>query len=324
MFTTRLVAALVLSLPLCLIGCGQSKEVESGTTAQGDDVSDHEEGEGHGAEAEGGSSIKLSVEAAQAAGIEIATSGPARIRETLLLYGTVKPNAERVRDITARFPGVIRSMKKQVGDAVKEGETLATIESDESLRTYAVGSPLSGIVTARSGNPGEKASEASLYTVADLASVWVELSLFPRDLVKVHTGQAVRIRSVDEGLTADGKIVYIASLGQSASQTLSARVVLQNTDRRWAPGLYVDGEVTLSEAEAPVAVKSSALQTVENAHVVFVQNQHGFTPQPVIVGRADSEYTEIRSGLEAGRRYAAANSFVLKSDLGKGEAGHED
>ncbi len=267
--------------------------------------------------------VEVSSDAAQAAGIELASAGPAAVRELLPLYGAVEPDAERVREVTARFPGLIRSVRKQVGDAVRQGEVLATIESNESLTTYAVTSPLAGVVTVRHANPGEKAGEGALFTVADLSGVWVELQLFPRDIAKVRKGQRVRIRAADDDRTSEGRISYIAPVGQAGTQTLTARVPVDNRDRRWAPGLYVTGEVALSEIDAPVAVRSSALQTLVSDTVVFVVDGDGFRAQPVVAGRSDGEHTEIRSGLVAGARYAATNSFVLKSELGKGEAGHE-
>lgn len=305
-------AALSLSL---LVACGEREPAGESTAAaeRPEHAEEHAE-EGH---------IELSAEAAQAAGIEIAQAGPARIRELLPLYGTVRPNAERVREVSARYPGIIRSVSKKVGDAVREGETLATVESNESLRTYSVTAPMSGVITARNANPGENAGEASLFTVADLSTVWVELAMFPRDSAKIRTGHEVAVRSVDGGPTARGTIVYVSPLGQAGSQTLTARVQLQNREGQWAPGLYVIGEVALSETDVLVAVESTALQTLEGRSVVFVQTDDGFKAELVEIGRRDSEFSEVRSGVAAGARYAAANSFVLKSELGKGEAGHD-
>lgn len=309
--------ALVAALVALSAACGKSEPtppvVEEGH-AQADSHDEHGEEAGH---------IELSAEQAAAAGIEMATTGPAQIREVLSLYGTVQPNAERVREVTARYPGVVLAVNAKVGDVVRMGETLATVESNESLRTYQVTSPLAGVITARTANPGENAGEAPLFTVADLSTVWVELALFPRDLPKVRVGQQVLVRSADAGLQAEGTVAYVAALGQATSQTLTARVLVNNAERHWTPGLYVTGDVVLAEALVPVAVKSGALQTLEGGPTVFVMEGDGFAGRQVVTGRADADHTEIRSGLEAGVPYAATNSFVLKSELGKGDADHD-
>src|SRR5262245_56929089 len=91
--------------------------------------------------------VSLTADQIKEADIGLAQAGPATIHERLPLYGVIAPNAERVRDVAARFPGVIRSVGKRVGDSVKQGEELATVESNESLQTYAVVAPLAGVVT---------------------------------------------------------------------------------------------------------------------------------------------------------------------------------
>ena len=266
--------------------------------------------------------VVLTPEQIAAAGIEIVAAAPARIRETLPLYGVVTPNTVGVRQVSARYPGAIRSIAKNFGDNVRQGEALATIESNESLQAYAVPSPISGVVIARDANPGEQTSDRVLFTVADLSTVWVELSLFPRDIGKVTVGQHVRVTGTAPGLSAEGSVIWVAPFGSSANQTLSARVLLDNADRRWAPGLYVTAQVTLAETDVPITVRNEALQTLEGRTVVFVQDSDGFEPRVVELGRNDASTTEILSGIAAGERYVAANSFILKADLGKGEAEH--
>lgn len=302
---------------LSLMACGGSERSaasEPAAAAQSHSEPDHEE-EGH---------IELTPEQIKNAGIEVAQAGPANIREHLPLYGVVAPNAERVREVAARFPGVIRSVSKRIGDVVKQGEALASVESNESLQTYSVVAPLSGVVTARSANPGEQTGDKSLFTVADLSNVWVELSLFPRDIAKVRVGQSVRVKSGDTGVTGEGKVVYVAPFGSSTNQTLTARVLLDNADRKWPPGLYVTAEVTLANTAVPLAISSAALQTLDQDNVVFVQSEEGFEPRPVQLGRSDGEFAEVTAGLKPGETYATTNSFILKAELGKGEAEHED
>lgn len=277
---------------------------------------EHQEAEKH--------EIELTAEKITKAGIQIETAGPLVVREMLPLYGTIAPNAERMRDVAARYPGTIRSVNKKIGDAVKQGEPLAVIESNESLQAYTLTSPLAGVVTVRNANPGEQTGEKVLFTVADLSGVWVELSLFPRDAAKVRTGQNVRIRTADSSITGDGSVIYVAPVGTSASQTRIARVLLDNKDNQWAPGLYVTAEVTLGEANASVAVKGASLQSLNDADTIFVRTAKGFEPRTVKIGRSDSDNTEILEGLRAGESYATKNSFVLKAEMGKGEAAHED
>jgi cobalt-zinc-cadmium efflux system membrane fusion protein len=303
---------------LALAGCGSSEEPAAASKSERAHAEhdDHEVagGDGH---------VQLTDAQLTSSGIVLQQAGPASIRETLPVYGVIAPNAERVRDVGARFPGLIQTVTKKIGDDVRQGDALASVESNESLQTYSIVAPLGGTVIARNANPGEQTGDKVLFTIADLSTVWVELSLFPKDVAKVKVGQQVSVRSGDNGLNGAGKIVYVAPFGTSANQTLTARVLLANEQRRWAPGLYVNAEITLAESEVPVAVRSEALQTWEGATVVFVRSEEGFAPQPVQTGRADSQWTEMITGVAPGATYAATNSFILKAELGKGAAEHE-
>ena len=283
----------------------------------------HEQGESGHTEEEGhAEALNLSAEARAAAGLVIAPAGPAMLRETLSLYGVVKPNPERVASVTARFPGMVRSVNVQIGDTVKRGQSLATVESNESLQVYTVSSPQGGVVTERFTNPGEQVQGQPLFTVVDLSTVWVELSLFPRDRSLVKVGQNARVQTADRGSTSEGRIVFVSPLSVSATQSLTARVELENADGRWAPGLYVQAEVAIGEAQLALAVPEVALQELEGRTSVFVEDAGGFESRVVKTGRRDGDVVEILDGLTAGEAVVGDGSFVLKAELGKGEAEH--
>lgn len=71
-----------------------------------------------------------------------------------------------------------------------------------------------------------------------------------------------------------------------------------------------------------VAVPTEAVQTLDGATVVFVQIDGGFRAAPVLAGRQAAGRTEILRGLNGTERVAAANAFLLKAEMAKGEAEH--
>lgn len=298
-------------LCLCLLACGKPAAENAVADAQHDDsATEHD------------ASLHLTREQIAAAALTIETAAPASLRETVPLYGIVAPNAERVRDVVARYPGVIRSVARTTGDTVRQGETLATVESDESLQTYAVTAPIAGVISARDANAGEQSGDRLLFTIADLSTVWVELSVFPRDVGKLRVGQPVHVTDSAATHAADGRLIYLAAFG-SRNQTVAARVLLDNADRRWAPGLYVSAALTLSETASALAVRNEAIQTLDGRSVVFVVQGERFTARTIRTGRRDAQFTEVLDGLSAGERYVSRNSYILKAELGKDAAGHE-
>lgn len=278
----------------------------------------HESEEAHGEEGH----IALTPEQIKHAGIVIDQVGPSSFRETLALYGQIVPNAEREHTVSARFPGVIRNVAKGVGDVVQPGETLATVESNESLKSYTVVASLSGVVSQRNANVGEQTGDRALFVIGDYSTVWVDVSVFPADLSKVRVGQTVRIENRDTVVAGEGRIITVSPVGSSANQATTARVLLDNPDRRWVPGHFVTAEVVLSETELPTAIRDEAIQIVEDQTVVFVKGDEGFEARPVTLGRSDGQVSEVLEGLRAGEAYVSTNSFTLKSELGKEDAEH--
>jgi cobalt-zinc-cadmium efflux system membrane fusion protein len=271
--------------------------------------------------ASGPNQAAITSQAAQNAGIEVAVAGPTRLREMLTLYGSIAPNAEREQEIRARYPGVVRSVAKRAGDSVAKGEELLTIESNESLQVYPLRAPLSGQVLERRTNVGDAVDgSAVLMKVADLSSVWLELSLFARDLGQVRAGMKVLFRGADADESGEATITYVSPAGHADSQSVVARAIVENRDGRWVPGQFVTADNVVSDVQVPVAVNSIALQELQQKTVVFVQNGQGFEARPVNVGRRAREAVEITEGLNANERYVAKNSYLIKADLLKGDA----
>jgi len=279
---------------------------------------------GHGHAPHAGEGVELSDARVAAAGIELEKAGPGVLRDSLLLNGILQPNQETLVQVTPRFPGVAREITKRVGDRVQKGDLLAKIESNQSLTTYDLRAPLSGTIIDRQVALGEHVGEQKhIFTIADLSTVWVDFSIYRRDLKRVRLGDTVLIDAEDGGATIEAKITYLSPVGNSDTQSALARTVIANADMRLRPGLFVTGRLLLAEKPVDIAVKSIALQTLENRTVVFVRSGIKFEPRDVEVGERDTEHAEITFGLLEGDLYAAKNSFIIKAEIAKGTAAHE-
>ena len=284
--------------------------------AHGDD--EHEEGEGHKEES------SISENAAKSLGIETMQAGSANIAETISVSGRVTLNQNSTAQVKARFPGVIRSVLKEPGEMVRAGDILATVESNDSLQVYAVKSPVSGTIITRNANVGELAADTPLFAIADLSKLWAELFVFSKDSEKLSVGQKVRIQCLDDPIHTDSAIALVLPTAEASSQTIVARAVIDNSSHHWRSGMNIRGDIVISEKNAPLAVKTEAIQRMEGKTVVFVKEEDAhYKPQPIETGISDAEWTEVKSGLSAGQVYVSKNSFVVKADIGKSEAEHE-
>jgi membrane fusion protein, heavy metal efflux system len=311
-------AALLLAL-LVAAGLAIYLQAPSGGKAPTGDPHGHGKHE-HAAEG----SVELSDAKVAAAGIELEKAGPGVVHDSLFLNGILQPNQETLVQVTPRFPGVAREILKRIGDKVEKGDLLAKIESNQSLTVYELKAPLAGTVIDRQIALGEHVGEQKpAFTIADLSNVWVDFSVYRRDLHRVKVGNIVKIDAEDGGPAIEAKISYISPVGNSDTQSGLARAVVGNENLRLRPGLFVTGRLLLAEKPVSVAVKSSALQTYENRTVIFVRSGEKFEARDVELGERDAEHVEITFGLLEGDVYAAKNSFVVKAELAKGTAAHD-
>jgi len=150
----------------------------------------------------------------------------------------------------------------------------------------------------------------------------VDFAVYRRDFARVRAGDTVAIDLDDGGPSLSARIDYVSPLSASDTQSSIARAVAPN-DGRLRSGLFVTGRAVLSTRSVDVAVRTSALQSLEGKTVVFVRSGETFEPREVELGERDADWAEVRFGLLAGDTYAAKNSFVIKAEIGKGSAVHE-
>ncbi|MCK1616432.1 efflux RND transporter periplasmic adaptor subunit [Bradyrhizobium sp. 159] len=275
-------------------------------------------------EEEHSDSVAMSDAKVAGAEIELAKAGPAVLHDSLLLNGMVQANQESLVQITPRFPGLVREVRKRIGDRVEKGDVLAIVESNQSLTPYELKAALAGTIIDRQTTLGEYVSEQKpAFVIADLSTVWVDFSVYRRNLSRVRIGDQILIDPADGGAKIEARISYVSPVGSSETQSALARAVVPNAGQRLRPGLFATGRLILSEKKVAVAVKSSALQTVENRTVVFVRDGEKFAARDVELGERDPDFVEVTFGVLEGDLYAARNSFIVKAEMAKGGADND-
>jgi cobalt-zinc-cadmium efflux system membrane fusion protein len=280
-------------------------------------------GAGEDGHADGGAPHRVfSVADFENSGVTTATAVSGDVDVEIELPAEVRPNADRVAHLAPRFPGLVRAVHKSIGDSVRKGEILARIESD-NLSTYDMVAGFDGEVIDKHVAPGESISRQNpAFVIADLSTVWVGINVYQKALPDIAVGQSVRVSTLDGAIEAKGVISYVAPVVSQATRTATARVVLDNPDGRWRPGLFVIASVSRPVAAA-VVVSRNALHSIDGHSVIFVARDGIFESREVTIGAVGRTVAEITSGISVGERYAAAGSFLVKAELAKGDAEHE-
>lgn len=221
----------------------------------------------------------------------------------------------------------LRRMQSSVRSAQTRLRVLGAEHTHASSGQFVVTAPFAGQVVARDASLGEMVDpEDTLFTVADLSRVWIELSIFERDLFRIRVGQSVAVRT---GAYTDrvfqGRIVFVGSVLDQEKRTVAARVEIPNANGALKPGMFANANIQVG-AGGPVVVvvPQDAVQEVEGKKVVFVPGSRAgeFRPQPVDVGDPiEGGRVMIRGGIPPGARIVTRGAFALRSELAKGEIG---
>lgn len=255
-------------------------------------------------------------------GIIVEKAQAAIIKHPLHLNGRVVANEDRLIHLIPRFPGIAKEVKKRLGDAVKKGEVLAVIESNQSLQPFEVKSPIDGTVILKHVSPGEFVTESEhIYVIADLGEVWVDVFVFEPDFGRPKLGQTLLIKTGSREFSA--QVSFVSSVVDATTQSKFVRAVVQNRLAELYPGQFVTADLFVEEISVPLAVRLSGLQSIEGKDVVFVRDGNSFTPQTLSLAKRDDERAEVLSGIELGTEYATGKTFILKAEHGKSEAEHE-
>lgn len=262
---------------------------------------------------------------AEESGILIAPAAPGTISDEHQAQGLLTPMEGRSVQVTARFPGLVKRLNAGVGDRVRPGQRLAVIESNLSLSDYVITAPIAGTVMERLASVGTVAGEAmTLYELADLSQLWVDLHIFGTDAGHIEAGAQVEVTRLNDGASARSQIERVLPGTASASQSTVARAVLENGDGLWRPGTAVSARITVARADVALAVPLSAIQQLEGHDVVFVrEGDEDYVARPVQLGRRDALMIEVLDGLAPGEEIVVQQSYLVKADIEKAGASHE-
>jgi cobalt-zinc-cadmium efflux system membrane fusion protein len=254
--------------------------------------------------------------------VETETAGSKTLTVTNTVYGIISKAEDKVFHVHAPYPGIVQSVDVETGDKVKKGQRLLTVRNQQTLQNYAVVSPATGEVTLRPVKRGDHTDMGTLVEVSDLSSVWVEMSMFPKDIDAISKGMPVIVSDLHGEHAVETTLDYL-SPQMTGGHIARARASLPNPDGNWRPGMHVMADVVIERIEVPLAVKRSALQSFRDMPVVFGRFGNVFEVRMVELGRQDKHYVEVTGGLEPGTDYVTNNSYLLKAEVLKDGASHD-
>lgn len=345
-----------------------------------------EEDEEHGADG----FLAMTLERARRAGIVTEQVQGGGLTAEIIGQGMVMPTPAGEAILTARADGTVVRINRRLGDFVRAGETLATMDSREAAalaserssaearlalarsaferetrlyearvtaredfeaarsalaeaeaearrsrsaasaslvsgdgRSLAVVSLISGRVTKADAKLGAFVPAGTeLFRVADPHSVQVNVSVLAADARRIQPGDA----AVIELANGETRNAVVRSLTPGLDpESRSATVVLQPEsigELTLGQGLRARIRPDVRGDAGRIALPEEAVQSVDGRDVVFVRTANGFQATNVVAGQRSGGRIEIVEGLKSPMTVATRGAFLLKAELGKGEAEH--
>ena len=264
----------------------------------------------------------ISDEMAQEMNIKTETATGQVFNETLKVFGELKLAPNATRQVSARYPGEVKKLNAVLGQQVKKGQVLFTIESNESLQTYPVYAPVSGVITAQDIAVGEQTNSKSLLTITDTSKLIAELGVFPMDRAKVKLGAAVKVFIPGSEQVINSRL-FDALFALNGQQAKIFRAEIDNKNGALSVGQFVSAEISLASYAVPLAVKSTGLQAFRDFTVVYAKVGEQYEVRMLELGREAGPWVEVLGGLPQGTEYVAGNSYLIKADIDKSGASHD-
>lgn len=190
------------------------------------------------------------------------------------------------------------------------------LESGEVRRTLTLRAPRSGVVTEKHVVEGQAfQAGTTLYAIAGLDEVWIDVEVFETDAGLVAPGMSVdvEVSALPDRVFA-GRVDYVYPTLEDRTRSMRARVVLPNPGRVLKPGMYATAHMRVELGETLALPRSAVLRTGERA-VAFVDMGGGtLMPHELELGLEGDGFVQVLAGLEAGSRVVTSAQFLLDSE----------
>ena len=229
---------------------------------------------------------------------------------------------ERTKD--SPFPEVRRSGDSLVAAARKRLE-LWDISAAEIARLDRTGevkkaltlySPATGYVMERMAVAGMRVMpEMTLYRLADLSRVWVDVSVYEYEAPLLRVGERATLKlAAHPGRELSGRVSYVYPVVETMTRTLRARVEFPNPALMLKPGMYGDVVIEAPAGKA-LAIPEEAVLDSGTRKLVFVKQGEGtFVPREVTVGARAAGYYPVLTGLSQGEQVVSSPNFLIDSE----------
>lgn len=235
---------------------------------------------------------------------QLAEVQPAEINIYVKAPGTIEFHPQKALRLHPSFPGVVTRVHKDLGDQVRPGDALATIDSTVGFQTFTLSSPIAGTILSKNVSNGQTVTpEEELFAVGDTSVLRARLAVAARDIRKLKKDQELLL--VSENLDRiSTKISFVSPI--LSEDTRTATAIADFSFEKFRPGMFVTGAVKEGVKKVDKSIPVALCNPLSNKSTVTVSasaDPGTETEQRVITtGASDYERCEVKSGLDTGEK----------------------
>lgn len=262
-------------------------------------------------------SLKWTPELQKEFGIETQIARSGTIEKTRELPGEVEFHLDYLAHLTSRYSGIVKSIRKHVGDSVRKGDVLAVIESNDSLTNYQITAPISGVIFEKHLTLGESVPDSTeIFKIADTSHLWATFHVYSDLSPYVKKGDTVILQN-KFGDTLKTKVSYVSPSLSTTTRTRQARANIETNSTKWSAGTFIRVLYPYQTSKGDIVIPKTALQKIDNKWAVFVKHDNEFELEFVEIGEEDANNVILTRGIKPGQEIVSKGSFVLKAELEK-------
>lgn len=264
------------------------------------------------------SAYKTQLNAKQVA-LTVAESNYQRLSKLYNQKSASLSDLETAKNDLATAKANLEDVKSQIQVAEISVSTAKT-----NLGYTKITSPIDGVIVSIPVSEGQTVnanqSSPTIVQVADLSKALIKLEIAEGDIAQVKTEQSVsfstlaepnrkyqgKIKSIDPALTTLTDNSYTEESGNSDAVYYYANVVVDNADMSLRIGMTTQGKVIIAEKNGVLLVPTTAIKKRGKDSIIQVLENGKAIDKTVQTGLADSQYTEITSGLKEGEQVITA------------------
>jgi len=204
---------------------------------------------------------------------------------------------------------------EQIEGVKKKEDTSALLE---------VTAPFAGMIVETSAVPGETSTpEKPIFGLAATDRLWIAIDVYEPDLPKFEKDQ--RVFFTVEGLPDrrfPGKVVAIGGEVDDRTRTVRVFAEVKNVQGLLRSKMFGRATVTVKPPEKKLIVPKEAVQNDGDCYLVFVSPvTNVFQARKIQIGTVYEGGYEVAGGLAAGEKIVTRGSFLLKTEVLRGQMG---